>query len=55
MASFTVRVKLSEAEVIIPLEQGGPIWQPEGIMVGTVDLWETRMDTQGPMASISPT
>ena len=26
-----------------------PVWQPEGIMVVTIDLWETRMDPQGPM------
>ena len=25
------------------------VWQPEGIMVVTIDLWETRMDPQGPM------
>ena len=55
MDNFTVRVKLSEADVIIPFKQGGPIWQPEGIIVRTVDLWETRMDTQGPMSPASPT
>ena len=36
-------------EIILPFKQGRPVWQPEGIMVVTIDLWETRMDPQGPM------
>ena len=38
------------------LNRVGLVWQPEGIMVVTIDLWETRMDPQGPMwASTPPT
>ena len=39
----------SRPEIILPFKQGRPVWQPEGIMVVTIDLWETRMDPQGPM------
>ena len=41
--------KLIEAEIILSFKQGRLIWQPEGIIVVTVDLRETRMDPQGPM------
>ena len=36
--------KLIEAGDYTSIKQGRPVWQPEGIMVVTIDLWETRMD-----------
>ena len=41
--------KLIEAGDYTSIKQGRPVWQPEGIMVVTIDIWETRMDPQGPM------
>ena len=33
--------KLIRPEIIFQFKQGRPVWQPEGIMVVTIDLWET--------------